>query len=175
MHSDALELAERLRELGCSTGQFLGLVVPVPRGLKIAVSPRHSWTEETALRSFRENADVDIGILVSGLFVLDFDTVGQCDEWAEEHPEIASAPAGRTGTGMHVFFMRCPHVDAAGLYNGPLVDPSTGDTVGVGRITISPSGAPNIVACPEWMRGRSLLESAPQKIVRFSSCDYYPA
>ena len=153
----------------------------MPRGLTITVSPRHSWTEETSLRSFRENADVDIGILVSGLFLLDFDSMCQYDTWAADHREIASAPAERTKTGMRVYFLRCPRMDAAELYNGPLVDPYTCDIIGVRRITISPSGAPNLIVCSEWMSGRSILDCEPptmssdllRKIVRYSESDYY--
>ena len=168
----ARAMADRLHALSEGRSGPVGLVVPVPQGKKVPMV-RHKdgeWTEAVSRQWFKEDSaqimKYDLGILLYGFFVIDFDKEDQYGAWAAEYPELESAPAERTKKGMHVYFLRCPAVEAAGLYNGDMIDPATHEKASIDRKTVTKTGTGGLLVCAPskdkvWLPGRSLLELDP--------------
>lgn len=60
----------------------------------------------------------DVGILLSGLCVVDVGSVAQAAALEERFPVLKTAPRERTTKGMHYYFVRSAKADAEGYYNG---------------------------------------------------------
>lgn len=187
MYEAARALADRFHQLSKGRERPVAVVVPVPPGQKkpMVVHMDGSWTEAASREWFennRKHMKYDVGILMYGLFAIDFDKHEQYGEWAAQHPELESAPAERTKNGMHVYFQRCAAVEAARLFNGEMKDLSTGAKACIDRKTITKTGTGGLIVCApstnkEWLPGRSILELDPpvmsagllQKVVAYSS------
>ena len=171
MSQAAREMADRLHILSEGRAAPVGLMVPVASGAKTPMVPLKDgkWTEAASRQWFEEHGlskKYDLGMSLIGLVVIDFDEPHQYGVWAAEHPELENAPTERTNKGMHVYFLRCPAVEAAGLYDGEMIDPYTGKKANIDLKTIRRSGAPGFILCApstnkEWLPGRSLLEIEP--------------
>ena len=189
LHAAACELADRLHHLSEGRAAPVALFVPVapknkqPIVKHAATSAETPWTDEESQKWLAEKKgrDFRVGVLLYGLFVIDFDVHGLYTDWAAEFPEMEAAPAERTRKGVHVYFQRCPAVEAAGLFDGPLTDPTTNKKANIDRKTITATGTGGLLVCAptpnyEWLPGRSLLEVAPPvmsaellaKVVRYS-------
>lgn len=111
-----------------------------------------------------------LAMVLHGLCALDFDAHDIYDAWVAEFPELATAPACRTKRGVHVYFERCPAVEAAGLTDGPLHNPTVGGKANIDLKTRTnsrhdqngPYTGGFIVCAPTenyvWLEGQSLLE-----------------
>ena len=189
LHAAACELVARLHQLSEGRDKPVALFVPVapknkqPIVKHAATTAKTPWTEEESQKWLVESKghDFRVGVLLYGLFAIDFDVHGLYTTWAAEFPEMLAAPAERTRQGVHVYFRRCPAVEAAGLFDGPLTDPATGAKANIDRKTITATGTGGLLVCAptpnyEWLPGRSLLEVDPPamsaellaKVVRYS-------
>jgi hypothetical protein len=82
------------------------------------------WTMQNALRHFKLQARPftlgrsTVGILLSHMMVLDFDTNELYDKLVVKFPEMEQTVRERTRQGMHIFFMRTPLVEELSLLDG---------------------------------------------------------
>ena len=187
-YAAACELSSRLKEMSAANNDStVATFVPVHEDRKQpkVLHALGQWTAEARERWLKRNrrlGNYRIGMLLYGLFVLDFDEHELYDAWANEHPEIGVAPAERTRKGVHVFFQRCAAVVEAGLTDGPLLHPDTGAKANIDRKTITSTGTGGLLVCSptpnySWMSGRSLLEldvspmspALLEKVIAYSS------
>jgi len=188
MHEAAAALSARLLEL--SEGREdkpVAVFVPVrPKEKQPLVKHADGqWTyakSQSYIKCTR-HTDYRIGILLYGLFVIDFDEHALYTDWLAQFPELERAPAEMTRKGVHVYFRRCDAVEAAGLTDGPLMNPDKpGAKANIDRKTITSTGSGGLLVCAPtpnyaWLPGRSLLELDPptmsplllQHIERFSA------
>ncbi|PNH01554.1 putative helicase [Tetrabaena socialis] len=143
------------------------LIMPVKSGTKQPVKAhkngKWTWEEYRAFMSLPK--DVDIGILLRDLCVVDFDDVDTALSFEKAFPELLEAPTEVTRKGRHYFFRRPDYADAEGYYDGarqhselPVDFKSVCSTGTSGLIVVCPSSNKSWVR-PPWMH-------APQEISR---------
>lgn len=82
------------------------------------------WTMQNAVRHFEFRARPftlgrsTVGILLSDMMVLDFDSSELYDKVVAKFPEMEQTVRERTKKGMHIFFMRTPLVEELSLLDG---------------------------------------------------------
>ena len=162
MSQAAREMADRLHMLSEGRATTVGLMVPVAFGKKTPMVPLKDgkWTEAASRQWFEEHGlsqKYDLGMVLIGLLVVDFDERRLYDVWVADHPELENAPTERTKNGMHVYFLRCRAIEEAALKSGPMKDPTTRKRINIdlrmgGFVVCAPSTG------KEWLPGRSLLE-----------------
>ena len=165
-------LLKRLKDLNAGRERPVALFMPgwpkKKHPMIAHVTGAEPWTEETSAAWLAKNRSVrfSVGMLLYDLFVIDFDEHSIYELWLAEHPELGDAPAERTRKGFHVYFQRCPAVEAAGLFNGAMIDPVTEKPAKIDRKTLTGTGAGGFLVCAptpnyEWMPGRSLFDRDP--------------
>ena len=139
MLADARALKHRLAELSEQRSQVVGVPQPAGRLIPVHVNPkkkqpirRHkggAWTDAMCDEFFTEEhfTECRIGIILEYLMVLDFDAMCKYTEAAARFHELRRAPSEQTSKGMHVYLWRTPAVEAAGITDSPLRDPSIAD------------------------------------------------
>ena len=78
-----------------------------------------SWAKfrKAINQTLRESSDINVGILVKSLLVIDIDDESLVDDWELKYPVLKQVPMEKTRKGRHYFFARTAYCDDLGLFD----------------------------------------------------------